>query len=100
MKFLNRNTSKRTPNLVEIKKQQALKRMREQLFQQRKKVLLQENQLRMVRDLRNLEKISVSAFSEFRDQLNLYNKYYTNYIGSEMRLKEVHHEDLNLSGKL
>ena len=37
------------------------------------------------------------AFKEFHSQINIYNKYYSNYIGDEMDIKEVNKEDLNIS---
>ncbi|CAD8067047.1 unnamed protein product [Paramecium primaurelia] len=83
-------------NMMETKKQQQEKKMREAQFQLKKKSMLNENQQKLQSDLKNLEKISVSAFKDFKEQVNLYNKYYSNTIGQEPEIKDIQYEDLNI----
>ncbi|CAD8080877.1 unnamed protein product [Paramecium sonneborni] len=83
-------------NMMETKKQQQEKKMRETQFQLKKKSMLNENQQKLQSDLKNLDKISVSAFKDFKEQVNLYNKYYSNTIGSEPEIKDIQYEDLNI----
>ena len=58
---------------------------------------MNENKNRLKEDINSMEKISMVAFKEFHSQINIYNKYYSNYIGDEMDIKEVNKEDLNIS---
>ncbi|CAD8151459.1 unnamed protein product [Paramecium octaurelia] len=83
-------------NMMETKKQQQEKKMRETQFQLKKKSMLNENQQKLQSDLKNLDKISVSAFKDFKEQVNLYNKYYSNTIGTEPEIRDIQYEDLNI----
>ncbi|CAD8172986.1 unnamed protein product [Paramecium octaurelia] len=83
-------------NMMETKKQLQEKKMRETQFQLKKKSMLNENQQKLQSDLKNLDKISVSAFKDFKEQVNLYNKYYSNTIGQEPEIKDIQYEDLNI----
>ncbi|CAD8087541.1 unnamed protein product [Paramecium sonneborni] len=83
-------------NMMETKKQQQEKKMRETQFQLKKKSMLNENQQKLQSDLKNLDKISVGAFKDFKEQVNLYNKYYSNTIGQEPEIKDIQYEDLNI----
>lgn len=50
-----------------------------------------------------LEKLNRNAFEQFKDQLNIYNKFYSNYIVDEPPLENyqesMQHADLNLGEK-
>ncbi|CAK72970.1 unnamed protein product (macronuclear) [Paramecium tetraurelia] len=83
-------------NMMETKKQQQEKKMRDTQFELKKKSMLNENQQNLQSDLKNLDKISVSAFKDFKEQVNLYNKYYSNSIGQEPEISDIQYEDLNI----
>ncbi|KAM3144482.1 hypothetical protein pb186bvf_003351 [Paramecium bursaria] len=82
---------------LEKKKLLKQKLQRDQAFEHKKKQALNENKNRLKEDINSMEKISMVAFKEFHSQINIYNKYYSNYIGDEMDIKEVNKEDLNIS---